>query len=132
MDVEHLMIKLIRSAVLSVFLVPTMAGAQDFDKGLAAYEAGDFVRALSELTPLAEQGNADAQYKLGLMYRNGRGVLQDGAKAVRWYRLWASYGVDDDLATQEQALAEHFGPIEWAHVQGRPVPALLRLKLIFK
>jgi len=33
--------KLIRSAVLALLLVPTMAGAQDFDRGLAAYETKD-------------------------------------------------------------------------------------------
>ena len=40
----------------------------------------------------AEQGDADAQYNLGLMYRNGLGVIQDFAEAVRWYRLAAEQG----------------------------------------
>ena len=35
----------------------------------------------------AEQGNAYAQYNLGVMYSNGKGVLQDYAEAVKWYRL---------------------------------------------
>jgi len=40
----------------------------------------------------AEQGHADAQNNLGHMYLNGRGVPQDDAEAVRWYRLAAEQG----------------------------------------
>ena len=40
----------------------------------------------------AEQGDADAQYNLGVMYDIGRGVPQDDAEAVRWYRLAAEQG----------------------------------------
>ena len=39
-----------------------------------------------------EQGHATAQTELGFMYGNGRGVLQDNAEAVRWYRLAAEQG----------------------------------------
>ena len=41
----------------------------------------------------AEQGDADAQYNLGVMYANGKGVLKDAAEAVRWYRLAAEQGL---------------------------------------
>ena len=40
----------------------------------------------------AEQGDATAQYNLGLMYDEGEGVPQDDAEAVRWYRLAAEQG----------------------------------------
>ena len=40
----------------------------------------------------AEQGDASAQYNLGVMYAKGRGVLKDEAEAVRWYRLAAEQG----------------------------------------
>ena len=46
----------------------------DFNKGVAAYESGDFATALREWRPLAEQGVADAQYNLGVMYDKGEGV----------------------------------------------------------
>ena len=46
------------------------------------------VQLLSE----AEQGNADAQYKLGLSYYNGDGNEKDYAKAVKWYRKAAEQG----------------------------------------
>ena len=62
---------------------PTIA--QDFYKGLAAAQRGDYVAALQEFRPLAEQGDADAQYSLGVIYYNGQGVTQDYAEAVKWY-----------------------------------------------
>ena len=40
----------------------------------------------------AEQGYADGQYNLGVMYDRGEGVPQDDAEAVRWYRLAAEQG----------------------------------------
>ena len=41
----------------------------------------------------ADQGFAEAQYILGAMYVAGRGVPQDDAGAVRWYRSAADQGV---------------------------------------
>lgn len=40
----------------------------------------------------AEQGDADAQCKLGYMYETGSGVLRDAAEAVKWYRKAAEQG----------------------------------------
>ena len=42
---------------------------------------------LDALRRRAEQGDAEAQYSLAVMYDNGEGVLEDDAEAVRWYRL---------------------------------------------
>jgi TPR repeat protein len=70
----------------------TFAGAQDFQKGLQAAQNGDFQAALIEWSPLAEQGDATAQYNLGVIYYNGLGVGQDYQEAVKWYRLAAEQG----------------------------------------
>ena len=40
----------------------------------------------------AGQGHAVAQYNLGVMYENGRGVRQDYVEAIKWYRLAADQG----------------------------------------
>ena len=40
----------------------------------------------------AEQGNAEAQYRLGAMYAQGRGVKKDRAAALKWYRRSAGRG----------------------------------------
>ena len=43
----------------------------------------------------AEQGDAFAQYSLGLRYVDGRGVAKDDAEAVKWYRKAAGQGNAD-------------------------------------
>lgn len=73
-------------------LVPLPSVAQDYDLGLSAYASGDYATARRELKPLAEQGHARSQYRLGVMYFNGQGVLQDYAEAVRWFRAAAEQG----------------------------------------
>ena len=40
----------------------------------------------------ALNGNADAQYNLGIMYASGLGVIQDYNEAVKWFRLSSSQG----------------------------------------
>ena len=68
-----------RCLILLAFLMTLSSpvAAQDLQKGLAAYNAGDFATALEEWKPLAEAGDSDAQFSLGFMYRNGQGVPQD-------------------------------------------------------
>ncbi len=61
-------------AILIGLAAPAWAG---FAEGVAAYMRGDYATALRELRPLAEQGDANAQFNLGLMYDDGRGVPQD-------------------------------------------------------
>jgi TPR repeat protein len=57
--------KLILAAVFSLALMPIMALAQDLDEGFVAAQAGDYASALREWMPLAQQGNASAQFNLG-------------------------------------------------------------------
>jgi len=78
-------------AVIFIMLLGAPAFA-DFAEGLAAAERGDFVTALKEWRPLAEQGNTDAQYRLGIMYRRGEVVTQDYEVAIEWFRLAAEQG----------------------------------------
>ena len=46
--------------------------AQDFQKGMAAYNKGDYATAVREWKPLAEQGNADGQFNLGFLHDTGQ------------------------------------------------------------
>ena len=70
----------------------TAPGWAGVDEGVAALKRDDYATALRELRPLAEQGNAKAQYSLGLMYFASTGVPQDLAEAVKWYRKAAEQG----------------------------------------
>ncbi|MEQ8964920.1 MAG: SPOR domain-containing protein [Azospirillaceae bacterium] len=64
----------------------------DFEDGVAAYQVGDFARALEIWRPLAEAGDAAAQFNLGIMYRQGEGVSRDYAAARRWFASAARRG----------------------------------------
>ena len=69
------------------------SGVADFNDGYDAYQKGDYKTAFNEFKPLAEQGDASAQYNLGVMYDNGKGVLKDYKEAVKWYRKAAEQGL---------------------------------------
>ena len=56
--------------------------SQDFQKGVTAAQSGDFATALREWTPFAKQGDADVQFRLGLMHDKGYGVSQSYKTAV--------------------------------------------------
>lgn len=70
----------------------TPHAADEFDKGMSFYEAGNFEEAAKFIAQAAEQGNADAQHILGVMHQTGRGMPQDNAGAVEWYRKAALQG----------------------------------------
>jgi Caspase domain/Sel1 repeat len=63
-----------------------------YERGMAAYTRGDYLVAMREWLPLAQQGYAAAQTNLGVMYANGLGVARDKAQAVGWYRKAAEQG----------------------------------------
>ncbi|MGD8479798.1 MAG: tetratricopeptide repeat protein [Methyloceanibacter sp.] len=68
------------------------AVAEPFVDWARAYKAGDYALAFQAARPLAERGDARAQLILGLMYVEGKGVSQDKAEAVKWFRLAAEQG----------------------------------------
>jgi len=82
---------ILATIVFVLFISPSWAG--DINKGFEAYNNGDYETALEEWTPLAEDGDAVAQYNLATMYDNGQGVLQDYQTAVKWYTLAAEQGL---------------------------------------
>jgi TPR repeat protein len=68
---------------------PAWAG---FPEALTAWKSGDYATALREFKPLAHQGNTSAQYNLGVIYANGRGVARNDVEAVKWYSKAAEKG----------------------------------------
>ena len=77
-----------------LLLVASSSVAADFSAGVEAYERGDYATALREFRPLAEQGDADAQFILGIMYDNGEGVPEDYVQAYAWVNLAAASGYE--------------------------------------
>ena len=69
-----------------------LAGTARAEECADAYASKDYTRAEVICRKAAEQGDADAQYNLGVMYERGLGVSQDYAEAVKWYRKAAEQG----------------------------------------
>jgi TPR repeat protein len=89
------LLRTVSIATLLAMLAIATAGAGPLEDGHAAYLRGDIDTALSLWTPLAEQGNAEAQYMLGLIYFNGRFVPKDNDAAEHWLALSAAQGNED-------------------------------------
>ncbi len=85
--------RLLQLLPLAAFaLIPYTAIAADLEKGFAAFDVGDYETSLAECQPLAEQGNAAAQFCVGRLYANGFGVPMDDAQALHWYGAAADQG----------------------------------------
>lgn len=94
---------------IACLVVPVWA---DYQAGMDAYNRRDYATALHEWQPLAEQGDARAQFSLGLLYENGDGVPRDYAKARRWY---------EKAAAQGEAKAQFYLGMQSAYGQGGPL-----------
>ena len=57
-----------------------------YEEGLAAYQKNDYEKSLKVLRPLAEKGDARAQYLIGRQYQFGQAVKADRAEAFYWYK----------------------------------------------
>jgi len=75
-------------------IVVTAPARADFDRGLRAYKSGDYAEALSEWRDAAESGDAKAQYRLGTLYEDGVGTVQNLVDAWYWYELAATGGFE--------------------------------------
>ena len=108
---------LLRStAVFAMAVAAATALAGPLEEGLDAYQEKDYLKAVQLWRPLAQAGDREAQYRLGVMYAEGKGVAPNDAEAALWferaaeqgeamaqYNLGASYvegaGVRKDMAT---------------------------------
>src|SRR5688572_20675689 len=65
---------------------------EDFKAATAARERGDYATALRMYQALANQNIPGAQWALGAMYFEGKGVPRDFALALKWHRMAADKG----------------------------------------
>ena len=94
-------------ALTMLLVMLLMACSQKTDEAKEAYDQGDFATALTLSRPLAEEGDAEAQYLLGRMYFAGKGVPKDHAESVKWYRRAAEQGNAE--AQSKLGFMYHFG-----------------------
>jgi uncharacterized protein len=71
----------------------TTFARSEMEQGWAAYARGDYAQAAQIIRPFAEEGDPEAQFKLGRMYHHGQGVPKDNVQAVKWYTLSAEAGL---------------------------------------
>ncbi len=95
------------------------ASAQSVSTGIEAWQHGNYSGAVGIWRPLAEKGDADAQFNLGQAYRLGRGVTTDLALARNWLERAAGQGHVDAATTLGLLLFQN----------GDQAPALKWLKL---
>ncbi len=69
-----------------------------FDEAVKDYNAGSYIKALNSFYALAKQGDAEAQFNVGMIYANGKGVKADLSEAMRWY---------EKAAKQENGAAQY-------------------------
>src|SRR6266481_492064 len=76
--------------LVSAFAAPVAAGT--FEDAVDALARGDYAKTLRLIRPLANDGDAAAQYNLGLLYMAGQGVPQDYSDAMIWFQRAAEQG----------------------------------------
>jgi cell division septation protein DedD len=117
-----------RLLVAASLLIASAAplSAQSVKAGIDAWQRADYAGAVSIWRPLAEKGDADAEFNLGQAYRLGRGVPTNLAAAKTWFERAASQGHVDAETTlglllfQNGNQAEGLGWLKKAADQGEP------------
>ena len=97
----NLMSKHAVTAIILALSVTAPAAAGPLDDADAAIKRRDYATAVRLIRPLAEQGDASAQYNLGVFYDNGLGVPQDKVRAYLWLNLSAAQGREGAAAFRD-------------------------------
>lgn len=82
--------------IVAIVLLPmshVCAAKPMLDEGFSAYWAGDMTTAYQLWKPLAERGDAEAQFALGSLYYDGMGVSLDHAASSYWFHMAAKQGL---------------------------------------
>ena len=105
----HTCLRFIPSLALVLMLSVVSTQAQSVADGVLAMEQEDYATAYEIWLPYAEEGNAEAQSRLGTLYFWGRGVDQDRVKATELYHLAADQGYVDAMFNLANAYYNGFG-----------------------
>ncbi len=80
------------AAIIALCASVTLCRADAGADAQAAFERKDYATAIRLWQPLAEEGDAQAQLGLGMIYLRGLGVPQDADKGLTWLELVAEGG----------------------------------------
>ncbi len=98
------------------FLGVSLPEETDFEGGVEAWGRGDYDTALREFRPLAEQGHAQAQVNLGILYSQCQGVPKDYVLAHMWLNLAEAKGVKATVKMRD-LLEKNMTPAQLAEAQ---------------
>jgi TPR repeat protein len=112
----NLTLKHVAAAIILVLGFAATAAAGPLEDADAALKRRDYATAVRLNRPLAEQGNANAQYNLGTFYDNGLGVPQDKVRAYMWFSLSAAQGREGAAALRD-LIARRMTPAQIAEAQ---------------
>jgi TPR repeat protein len=112
----NLTLKHVAAAIILVLGFAASAAAGPLEDADAALKRRDYATAVRLNRPLAEQGNANAQYNLGTFYDNGLGVPQDKVRAYMWFSLSAAQGREGAAALRD-LIARRMTPAQIAEAQ---------------
>jgi TPR repeat protein len=120
MNYKHLIV------ALMVLAAGSPLAAQSVKAGIEAWQKADYPGAVAIWRPLAEKGDADAQFNLGQAYRLGRGVPTNLSAAQTWFERAGNQGHLDAQATLGLLLfqsGDQAGGLRWlkgAALKGEP------------
>jgi uncharacterized protein len=86
-----------RVVLAGVLLLAGPATAETLEEAVRAMDAGRHAQAAEWLKPLANDGDAAAQFRLGSLYYHGQGVPEDEVMAVFWWKKSAAHGNPDAM-----------------------------------
>lgn len=90
---------LVTTLVVCFLLVAGTARATLLDEAVTAHESGNYAHAGQLLLPLAEDGSAEAQFRLGTLHSLGQGMPVDQEVAARWFEQAAKQGHHEATVT---------------------------------
>ncbi len=77
---------------LWIVILATGLWSGEFDTAVTEYNQGNYIKALDAFYVLAKEGHPKAQFNVGLIYANGKGVNKDSYQAMVWYKKAAKQG----------------------------------------
>jgi TonB family protein len=87
------------------------------DEAMAFYEKGQYEQAYAEFMQLAEIGEREAQFNIGVMYFRGQHVAADRIQAYAWMALAAEGGTDPRMTAALADVSRQFGHDELAEAE---------------
>jgi len=96
--------------IIIILFLMVSAWSNEFSTAVDDYNKGFYIKALNGFYALAKDGDAKAQYNVGMIYAGGKGVNADIPQAMEWYEKAAQQGnapAAYNLAQLYHSMQEH-------------------------